>query len=625
MGKEPFADAIKAARRRVERYQQRASAEFSQPETSEAVFEEINASLEELRVAEEELRQQNEELEAARNELENERRRYRDLFEFAPDAYLVTSKEGKITEANRAAAQLLGVEQRFLDGKTLPNFIAEDDRKNFRFLLNELKRPGADAARYYELVVTPRHREPFEAGLTFTPVHNRNGEFVAIRWLLRDLSEQKRIEERLREWNAELERRVRERTAELEEANRAQQELIACEQALRAEAEAANRSKDEFLAIISHELRTPLNAIIGWSHVLKMQPPDAARDAHAIDVIERSAWAQAQIIEDLLEVSRIVRGDLRLELRPVALPVIIESAIESVRHLVEEKGQELSLDVDRSVGLVRGDSYRLQQVVSNLLTNAIKFTPKRGAITVRLDRAGDDARITVSDTGKGISREFLPHLFERFRQADSGSTRGHGGLGLGLAIVRHLVEMHGGTVAAESEGEGHGATFTVRLPLMHPGERAAVNSSEAGEAGPDTADVPQPDLHGKRVLVVDDEADAREMLRVIFEQWGAGVTTAATVREALAAFNAQAGERPDLLIADIAMPDEDGFDLIRRVRELGPGQGGDIPAIAVTAYAGSEDRERTLNAGYQLHVPKPIKVVDLEAALSSLAQNNYQG
>ncbi len=382
------------------------------------------------------------------------------------------------------------------------------------------------------------------------------------------------------------------------------------------EAQESGRLKDEFLATVSHELRTPLTAILGWAHMLRTGQYDADGGTKALETIERNARAQAQLIDDLLDVSRIITGKLRLDVRPVAPNTFIESAIESVRPAAEAKSVRVQKIMDTGVVTVAGDPVRLQQVVWNLLSNAIKFTPKGGRVQIKLERVNSHIEIVVSDDGAGISPEFLPHVFERFRQADQRITRQHGGLGLGLAIVRHLVELHGGTVEARSEGAGQGSTFTVRLPVapvQHPDDMAARVHPAARETLP-TYHCPER-LDGLRVLVVDDEQDTLDMLKFGLAQCGAEVSVASSAAEAL--------ERlvtfvPDVLISDIGMPEEDGYGLIRKIRALPVSGGGRVPAVALTAYARTEDRMQALRSGYQMHVPKPVELAELVAVVASL-------
>jgi PAS domain S-box-containing protein len=383
-------------------------------------------------------------------------------------------------------------------------------------------------------------------------------------------------------------------------------------------AEESNRLKDEFLATVSHELRTPLTAVLGWAHLLRSGQLDGVSAARALETIERNARSQTQLIEDLLDVSRIITGKLRLDVRPVDPGSLIESAIEALRPAAAAKGIRMQKVMDTGVISVAGDPARLQQVVWNLVSNAIKFTPKGGRVQIRLERINSHVEIVVSDTGAGIAPEFLPHVFDRFRQADQKTTRQHGGLGLGLAIVRHLVELHGGSVEAQSSGEGQGATFVVKLPIVsvYQTEGLAERVHPAAEDALPSYDCPER-LDGIKVLVVDDEADTRELLRAGIGQCGAKVLTAGSAQEALEIIER---ERPHLLISDIGMPGEDGYELIRKVRALPAGSARRIPAIALTAYARTEDRLRALRAGYQMHMPKPVELIELVAIAASLIQ-----
>jgi PAS domain S-box-containing protein len=377
-------------------------------------------------------------------------------------------------------------------------------------------------------------------------------------------------------------------------------------------AQEANRAKDEFLATLSHELRTPLHAMLGWTGMLRRGTMDVAERNRAIEVIERNTRLQAQMIEDLLDVSRIVTGKLRLDVRPVELPPVIEAALDAVRVAAAAKAIRIEIALDPDLGPVSGDPDRLQQVVWNLLSNAIKFTPREGRVSVRLDAVAGHARIRVSDTGAGISPAFLPHLFERFRQADSTATRTHTGLGIGLALVRHLVELHGGRVRAESEGEGHGATFTVELPLL-----AVTTTPVALRAELTRAPDGLPALDGVRVLVVDDEADARELVTAVLERCGAVVEIAESAAEAMVSLDRSV---PDVLVSDVGLPGEDGYALVRKLRSSLDAERAGIPAVALTAYAHPADRTRALLAGFQMHLAKPIEPEELAAVVANLAR-----
>jgi PAS domain S-box-containing protein len=382
------------------------------------------------------------------------------------------------------------------------------------------------------------------------------------------------------------------------------------------DAEDASRAKEEFLAVLSHELRTPLNAVYGWARMLRSGQLEAEAAERALDVIVRNADAQVQLIDDLLDMSRIIAGKMRLDVRPVDLEALIHAAIDAVRPAADAKEIRLQCVLDpRAIGII-GDPDRLQQVVWNLLINAVKFTPKRGRVQVHLQRSNSHVEIVVSDTGQGIREEQLSHLFERFHQADSTSTRSHAGLGLGLALVRHLVELHGGKVTAQSPGEGQGATFTVELPVaivhreqereaqVHPTARAALPSA----AGPS--------LRGLRVLVVDDDRDSLDLVHTILVSLGAEARECVSALEGLKVVQAW---RPHVLISDIEMPGEDGYAFIRKVRALDLTKGGKTPALALTAYGRVEDRLRTLSAGYSMHVPKPVDPAELGVIVASLA------
>ncbi|MDP9000196.1 MAG: ATP-binding protein, partial [Myxococcota bacterium] len=394
--------------------------------------------------------------------------------------------------------------------------------------------------------------------------------------------------------------------------------LLELAQRERQHAEEANRAKDEFLAMVSHELRTPLNAMLGWTRMLRTGKLEPARREKALETIERNALAQTQLIEDLLDVTRIITGKLRLNIGPLDLVHVIEAAIEGVKPSAEAKGLRILAALDPIAVPVPGDADRLQQVVWNLLSNAVKFTERGGQIHIRMQAEESSAEIVVEDTGVGIAQAFLPHIFERFRQADGGTTRAYGGLGLGLAIVKHLVELHGGTVTAESEGTGRGARFTVRVPVgrvqmeytppVHTVDRGAPNLR------PEPFHPPPP-VAGLRVLVVEDEPDARELLVTFLGQREVVVRTAASAEEGLA----QVGEwKPDVILSDIGMPVEDGYAFIQRVRALPNDRGGRTPAVALTAFARMEDRRKAMLAGYNMHLSKPIDPAELLLVLANV-------
>ncbi len=389
--------------------------------------------------------------------------------------------------------------------------------------------------------------------------------------------------------------------------------LLKATEAAKAEAVDASRMKDQFLATLSHELRTPLNAILGWARLLQSDKMRGEILEEGLATIERNSRVQAQLIEDLLDLSRITSGQLRLDVRRVELVEVIEAAVASLKPAAEARGIRLTCLLDSLAGPVGGDPARLQQVVWNLLSNAVKFTPQGGTVQVLLERVNSHVEISVIDNGIGIKPEFLPHAFDRFRQEDSTSTRKHSGLGLGLSIVRHLVELHGGTVRAKSPGEGKGATFTVSLPVLSIHPSSDDHTHKSTPVDPELSLSPSP-LEKLRILVVDDETDARELIRRILEQAGATVHTAASASEALQLLESFG---PDLLLSDIGMPVSDGYELIRRVRELGKSSK-ELVAIALTAFARNEDRRRALLAGFQTHVAKPVDPDELVAVVASL-------
>ena len=401
---------------------------------------------------------------------------------------------------------------------------------------------------------------------------------------------------------------------------RAEAERAAAEnERLYRQAEESSRLKDEFLATISHELRTPLSAILGWARMLRMGQLSGDDAGKALETIERNARAQSQLIDDLLDVSRIITGKLRMDVQPADPNSFIDAAVEAVRPAAEAKGVRVQKIMDTGPVAIPGDPVRLQQVVWNLLSNAIKFTPRGGRVQIRSQRVNSHLEIIVTDTGQGISADFLPHVFDRFRQADQKTSRQHGGMGLGLAIVRHLVELHGGSVRAASDGEGHGATFTVMLPIT-PVYRV---DETGGRVHPGARDLLRPlddcseSLNGLRVLVVDDEADTRDLLKQGLEYCGAKVKCVGTAEEALDLLTSSA---PDILISDIGMPVVDGYDLIKQVRRLPPDRGSKVPAIALTAYTRTEDRLQALRAGYDMHVPKPVELAELVAVAATVVR-----
>jgi signal transduction histidine kinase len=413
---------------------------------------------------------------------------------------------------------------------------------------------------------------------------------------------------------ARLFQKLKEREAELSRLAGEREEMIEAERKARSEAERLGRMKDEFLATLSHELRTPLNAIQGWTRIL-MSSQRPEEEARALQTIERNARTQGKIINDLLDMSRIISGKVHLDVQSLHLIDVIETAVATVRQSADAKGIRISQLLDSSIGLVRGDASRLQQVLWNLLSNAVKFTPAGGRIAVVLERVNSHLEIVIEDSGAGIAPELLPHIFDRFWQADSSITRQHGGLGLGLSIVKSLVELHGGSVRVKSPGSGLGSTFIVALPVAHvrPEEAAALGARRANET-PEILELPS--LAGFTILVVDDEPDGAALLARILNDRGAEVVTAGSGTEAL---GCAAQRRFDAILSDIGMPGVDGYEMIRRLRRSGS-TNNRIPAVAVTAYARTEDRQRALLAGFQMHIAKPVEGAELVAGLASLLQ-----
>lgn len=515
------------------------------------------------------------------------------IVESSDDAIISKSLEGIILTWNTGAERIFGYSAEEVIGRPIQILIPPERIDEEPVILQKLR--SGDRLDHYESVRVAKDGRRIDVSLTVSPIKDRNGKVIGASKIARDITERKRA---LKEF----------------------EQVLARERAARAEAESANRAKDEFLATVSHELRTPLNAIMGWSHLLRRGRMDEAATARAAETIERNAKSQAQLIEDILDVSRVIAGKLRLNVGPVDLASVINAAIDSVQLSADAKGIHLEVTLDPSARHISGDSGRLQQVVWNLLSNAIKFTPSGGRVQVRLERANSNAQIRVSDTGQGISKDFLPFIFDRFRQADGTSTRRHSGLGLGLALVRHLVELHGGTVRADSPGEGTGATFTIGLPLAVDQERAIsqrdTGSLRANE-GTRTDLNPLPSLDGVQVLLVDDDRENLQILTVMLRQQSADVQAVTSAAEALEALR---WYQPDVLVSDLAMPDEDGYSLIDKVRALEAESGRHTPALALTAYVRVEDRARALSAGFNMFVPKPVEPNELIIAIANLSE-----
>lgn len=517
------------------------------------------------------------------------------------DAIVSKNLNGIVQTWNQAAARIFGYTAEEMIGQPIARLLPPDRPDEERQILERLRR--GERVDHFETVRRHKDGHLLDISVTISPIRDRDGTIIGASKIARDITAFKAL--------------IREREA-----------LFYREQAARQEAERLNRIKDEFLATLSHELRTPLNAILGWAQLLRSKLPNPDHLEQGLETIDRNARAQTRLIEDLLDISRVISGKMRLDVQRVDLQTVISAAIESVRPAAENKNVRLLQIIDPKAGPITGDPARLQQVIWNLLTNAVKFTPKGGSVQVFLQRINSHVEITVADTGQGIPPEFLPRLFTRFAQADSSTTRQHTGLGLGLAIVRHLVELHGGRVHASSPGEGKGATFTVALPLAAvydsrvPAEAAhpTTDRHEAANTGPR----PKVNLHGVKVLVVDDERDARDLIKHILEMSGGTVMTAGSAREAIEVFQR---ERPDVLLSDVGMPEEDGYQLIRQVRALPRNAGGGVPAVAFTAFARAEDRRQALMAGFQFHLAKPVEALELLTVVASLtgATNSATG
>lgn len=511
--------------------------------------------------------------------------RYRSLVELSPDVMFVHDGRS-IVYANSAALRFFGAKSASeLIGRSPVEFVVPELRDTIQHRIDALLKDGGTVP-LSEQKWKRLDGSEVEVDAVGTVIPWRGG--WAIQSILRDITHRK-----------ELERR--------------NLELLADERAARSSAESANRIKDEFLATLSHELRTPLTAILGWSYMLQKGFADIDELNQGLTTIERAARSQTRIVDDLLDMSRIISGKLRLDVQRVLPETVIEAAIDTVQPAADAKGIHLRKTIDPHAGPIMGDPNRIQQIVWNLLSNSIKFTPKNGSVHVTLARVNSHIEIAVTDSGDGIAAEFLPLVFDRFRQADASYTRKHGGLGLGLAIVKQLAELHGGKVRAHSDGPGTGSTFTIELPLastasmspdrLHP--HASYDAPQLGEA---------PDLSGVQVLVVDDEPDAKNLIKRVLDESHAVVRTAGSAAEALEMIQT---ERPQVLISDIGMPGMDGYEFIKRVRNLSSAQ--KIPAIALTAFARSEDRARALLAGYSVHVSKPVEPTELLATVASLA------
>ena len=507
------------------------------------------------------------------------------IIESSEDAIVSKTLAGNITTWNEGAEKMFGYAADEIVGRSILKLIPPKLHVEEATLLGSIR--DGKPIQHYQTQRVHRDGSLIDVSLSLSPIKDVQGRIVGASSIARDIGRQIQFE--------------REREI-----------LLDSERAARTAAERASLIKDEFLATLSHELRTPLNAILGWSQLLGMGQSTADEIQQGVEAIERNARAQTQLIEDLLDMSRITSGKVRLDVRQVDLATVIDAAVDSVQPAADAKGIFIRKVIASSAGPVSGDSSRLQQVLWNLLSNAIKFTPKGGKVDLFLERVNSHVEITVRDNGAGIDPDFLPNVFDRFRQADSSTTRVHGGLGLGLSIVKHLIELHGGTVRAKSGGKNLGAAFVVTLPLspVHTDERrSSTHSVQPNQIAP-------MHLAGLKVLVVDDEQDSRNLIQRVLAHCKADVITAASADEAISLV---VERRPDVLISDIGMPGKDGYQFIKQLRSHSVEEGGATPAIALTAFARSEDRTRAMLAGYQVHIAKPIEAQELLAAVGSLA------
>jgi PAS domain S-box-containing protein len=523
-----------------------------------------------------------------RSRVERAARRLAAIIESSEDAIVSKDLNGIVTSWNRAAERMFGYSAAEMVGRSIRIIIPSDREAEEDHVLERIRR--GLKVDHFETTRRAKDGSLVPISLTVSPILGPDGTIVGASKIARDITDRKRAEE--------------ERTV------------------LLASVQETSRLKDEFLATLSHELRTPLNAILGYARMIRSGLIAGDNQARAVETIERNATSLTQIVEDVLDVSRIVAGRMRLNVQPVDLPEVLRDALDAVKPAAAAKGVQLETVIDPSMAPISGDPDRLQQVIWNLVSNAVKFTRRGGRVQVRLQRVNSHMEIVVSDTGVGIPPDFLPHIFERFRQADSGTTRERGGLGLGLAIARHLVEMHGGTIHAASAGDGTGSTFRVSLPVMIVHPELQVEQRVHPHAPQRATQILVPDLRGVRVLAVDDDRDALRLVREILEATHADVTTADSVVQAMAALEAAGA---DVLVADLGMPQADGFELIARIRRSSRDDIRRIPAAALTAYARSEDRIKALRTGFQIHLAKPIDPGELMAAVASLARRTGIG
>lgn len=502
------------------------------------------------------------------------------IIDSSDDAIVSKNLDGVVTSWNRGAERIFGYTAEEMIGRPISVLFPPDRQSEEPAILERLRR--GERVDHYETIRLHKSGALLDISVTISPIRDETGRIIGASKVARNVTEQRRAAREMAKLNEELQR--------------------------------ANRMNSEFFAVMSHELRTPLNAIAGWVQILRDKNVSPDQFAHGLEIIERNTWAQVEMINDLLDMSRIVTGKLKLDVQRLDLAAVVTTAMDAQRPVADAKGVRLTSALSSIGGSVMGDEIRLQQIIGNLLSNAIKFTPSGGRIHVALERVNSHVELTVTDTGRGIKPEFIPHVFERFRQEDSSTTRKQGGLGLGLAIVKQLTEMHGGLVRAQSSGEGQGATFIVSLPVIASRETEFVKSRVMHHAreDDDSLDV---DLGGIKVLVVDDEEDSRDMIRCILEARHATVQTAHSMGQAIAQF---AEFSPHIVLSDVGMPDHNGYELVQRLRSVKGGE--KVPVVAVTALARAEDRTRALRAGFQVHMAKPIHADELVAVVRNLSK-----
>jgi PAS domain S-box-containing protein len=536
-------------------------------------------------------------------QLERARAHLAAIIASSEDAIVSKTLDGIVTSWNIGAERLFGFTAEHMIGQPITRIIPEELQHEEISILRKLRQ--GERIERYETIRLHRDGHRLEISLTVSPVRDVSGKIVGAAKIAHDITARRRAERTLVEREEQLAKLLAERESFLES-----------ERVARSEAERLSHVKDEFLATLSHELRTPLNAIQGWATLLRGRKVSAEDRERGLETIERNVRIQAQIVNDLLDMSRIVSGKVHLEVQPLYLHEVVNDAIDTVRQSATAKNVRIQQLLDSGIGMVRGDPGRLQQVLWNLLSNAVKFTPKDGRVQVVLERVNSHVEICVADTGIGIPGEFLPYVFDRFRQGDPSTTRRYGGLGLGLSIVKTLIELHGGTVRVKSPGENQGSTFIIALPISHI-QSDDVERRKNVRAPDPLESIELPELGGVSVLIVDDEPDGRALIARILEGRGARTACASNATEALEALTR---EHFDILLSDVGMPDLDGYEFIRRVRARDASRAGPIPAIAITAYARPEDRQRSLLAGFHMHLSKPVEARELIASIAGLLQ-----